>query len=98
MDNFDDTTCELDYMAGVAVSRSDQVPSGMSAWAIPAADYGVFETTLPAMGATMEKIYSEWLPASSYRQAPGPSFERYGESFNPQNPASVLSIYIPVTK
>lgn len=98
MDNFDDATCELDYMAGVSVSRFDPLPSGMTVWPIAAADYAVFETTLSSMGSTMEKIYSEWLPSSGYRPAPGPSFERYGESFNPENPVSVLSIYIPVAK
>lgn len=98
MDNFEEATGELDYMAGVAVSSIEQLPSGMSVWSIPAADYAIFGTTLPTMGATMGKIFSEWLPTSGYRSAPGPSFEYYGEKFNPNDPNSPVSIYIPIVK
>ncbi|MFN3979024.1 MAG: GyrI-like domain-containing protein [Caldilinea sp.] len=39
-----------------------------------------------------------WLPASGYRHAAGPCFERYSEMFSPNDPASTLSIYIPIEK
>lgn len=98
MDNFNEAASELDYMAGVSVTNADALPTGMTVWNVPAATYVVFETTIPTIGETMWKVHSEWFPASGYRQAPGPYFERYGETFNPNDPTSKISIYMPVEK
>jgi AraC family transcriptional regulator len=70
----------------------------MTQWAVPANTYAVFEATLPSLGQTFGQIYQTWLPASGYQPAAGPTFERYGEAFNPEDPTSTLSIYIPVEK
>ena len=83
-------------MAGVSVETADELPEGMSQWNVPANTYAVFETTLPTIGDTFGYIYNSWLPTSGYRQAAGPYFERYDETFSPDNPR--LSIYIPVVK
>ena len=95
MESFDQMS-RLDYMAGVSVETADVLPEGMSRWNVPANTYAVFETTLPTIGDTFGYIYNTWLPASGYRQAAGPYFERYGETFSPDNP--ILSIYIPIAK
>lgn len=96
MGNFDRATCELDYLAGVAVSNIATLPAGMTRWEVPAATYAVYEMTIPTIGETLKKIYGEWLPASSCRTAAGTQFERYGESFDAADPASVFSLYLPV--
>jgi AraC family transcriptional regulator len=96
MDNFDPAVGQLDYMAGVAVVPEADLPTGMTRWDVPANNYVVFETTIPTLGETFGYIYNTWLPTSGYHQAAGPYFERYGESFDPADPASTLSIYIPV--
>jgi AraC family transcriptional regulator len=95
MESFDQMT-RLDYMAGVAVETVGELPEGLSQWTVPANTYAVFETTLPTIGDTFSYIYSTWLPTSGYRQAAGAYFERYGETFSPDNPS--LSIYIPIAK
>ena len=95
MESFDQMS-RLDYKAGVSVETADVLPEGMSRWNVPANTYAVFETTLPTIGDTFGYIYNTWLPASGYRQAAGPYFERYGDTFSPDNPS--LSIYIPVVK
>jgi len=98
MDHFDQEIGKFDYMAGVAVVKADDLPTGMTGWDVPANTYAVFEATLPTLGETFGYIYNTWLPTSGYQQAAGPNFERYGETFNPDDPTSKLSIYIPVEK
>jgi AraC family transcriptional regulator len=98
IDNFDPDAGTMNYMAGSAVEKVVELPKGMTQWDVPANTYAVFETTLPAIGDAFDHIYSTWLPASDYQQAAGPYFEHYGETFNPDDPTSKLSIYIPVEK
>jgi AraC family transcriptional regulator len=98
MDHYDEETSQFDYMAGCSVGRVDELPEGMDRWDVPANTYAVFETTIPTLGQTMDVIYNGWLPTSGYRHAAGPYFERYGETFSPEEPTSTLSIYIPVEK
>jgi AraC family transcriptional regulator len=98
MDHFDMEAGELDYMAGEPVTQMGDPPAGMTRWDVPANTYAVFEATLPTIGQTFDYIYNTWLPTSGYQQAAGPYFERYGETFNPDDPGSKLSIYIPVEK
>jgi AraC family transcriptional regulator len=98
MDHFDQEMSKLDYMAGNAVEKVVDLPPGMTHWNVPANTYAVFEATLPTISDTFGYIYNTWLPTSGYQQAAGPYFERYGETFNPHDPTSTLSIYIPVEK
>ena len=98
MDHFNQEIGELDYMAGNAVEQVIDLPAGMARWDLPANTYAVFETTLPNIGETFGTIYNSWLPTSGYQHAAAPYFERYGETFDPDDPTSKLSIYIPVEK
>ena len=95
MQSFDQMS-RLDYMAGVSVETVDGLPEGMAQWNLPANTYAVFESTLATIGDTFGYIYNTWLPTSGYRPASSPYFERYGETFSPENPS--LSIYIPIVK
>jgi AraC family transcriptional regulator len=87
---------EFDYVAGINVSAAAEVPEGMVSWDMPAQTYAVFSCTLPAIGKTLEYIHGTWLPASDYRQAAGPALELYDEEFDPENPDSLMYIYIPI--
>ena len=98
MDNPDQDMDKLDYMAGNSVEKVATLPAGMTSWNVPTNTYAVFEATLPTIGDTFGYIYNTWLPTSGYKPAAGPYFEHYGETFNPDNPDSKLSIYIPVVK
>lgn len=86
----------LEYMAAVSVSEVGELPDGMSVWEVPEGTYAVFETTLPTIGEGFDAFYSKWLPESAYQRACGPEFEHYGPSFNPHEPDSVVSVYVPV--
>ncbi len=98
IDHYDEATHLFDYMAGCAVTTVDVLPPGMQRWDVPTNTYAVFTTTLPMLGQVMGQIYNVWLPASDYRHGVGPYFERYDEHFNPEDPTSTFTIYIPVEK
>ena len=96
MGNYVEDTGEFDYVAGINVSTDADIPEGMVSWDVPAQTYAVFSSTLPTIGNTLEHIHRTWLPASGYRQAEGPALELYDEEFDPENPDSLMYIYIPV--
>lgn len=98
MDHFDEAMSHFDYMAGCSVTTVDELPEGMQPWEVGANTYAVFEATLPTLGEVWGHIYDAWLPTSGYQPAAGPTFERYGEHFDPADASSTLDIYIPVEK
>lgn len=98
MGRYDENMAGMDYMAGVSVENADNLPEGMTTWAIDAHTYAVFEATLPTLGETFGQVYNRWLPDSDYQAVPDFCFERYPESFNPEDPKSKMEIYIPVVE
>ena len=102
MDHFDRSIGELDYTACVPVlqpvSQVSDVPAEMTSLEVPANTYAVFETTLQEIPKTFDEIYGTWLPASGYQVVDAPYFEYYPATFNPDDPAPEMSIYIPVKK
>lgn len=95
MGNFSENA--VDYTAGISVTDATDLPAGMTRWDVPENTYAVFETTLSTIPQTFDYIFANWLPGSGYQRKDDVYFERYGETFSPDdNP--VLFIYIPVTK
>ena len=94
----DMATGQLEYMAAVSVTGTDAIPAGMTSLVVPTNTYAVFETSLAGIGNAFSYVYNTWMPSSGYQHALGPYFERYGETFEPADPSSTLSIYIPVQK
>lgn len=94
--NYDEDSGEFDYVAGINVKASADVPQGMVSWDVPAQTYAVFACTLPTLGSTHEHIRGTWFPASGYCHADGPELELYDEEFEPTDPDSVMYLYIPI--
>ena len=94
--NMDAETGEFDYVAGFEVSNTENVPEGMVCFEVPGGRYAVFTTTLPKVGETFQYAYRTWLPQSDYQPAGSPDFELYGEYFDPRDPKSEFSVYIPI--
>ena len=87
------------YLAGMAVSKTEQVPEGMVVWQVPEQTYAVFPCTLQTLRETYHHAFETWLPASGYAYTQGPDFEYYDESFDPEDPQnSTFQIYIPIQK
>jgi AraC family transcriptional regulator len=96
MDNYDEATGEFDYLAACEAKNAAKVPTGMVSWIVPAQTYAVLPCTLPQIGEAWTTVYQQWLPTSGYQRAAGPEFELYDEKFNPQDPAAVLYLCVPV--
>lgn len=88
----------FDYLAGVAVSSAEDIPEGMESWEVDEQTYAVFPCTLDKIHKTYEYAHTEWIPAHNYERLAVPDFEFYGDGFNPQDPESLLHIYIPIQK
>jgi predicted transcriptional regulator YdeE len=85
------------YIAGIEVTRAEDVPAGMMSMTVPAQRYAVFPCTLETLGATYRYITEEWQPQSGYTHAAGPDFECYDQDFDPANPRAMkLSVYWPI--
>jgi AraC family transcriptional regulator len=95
--NFDDEGA-FDYIAGVEVSRFDDLPSELTSIRLPARRYAVFthKGHVSSIPATMRTIWQEWLPKSGHRFADAPFFERYDQRFDPQSGDGELELWIPL--
>ena len=59
----------------------------------------IHDSTLPTIGKTYEYIHGTWFATSGYRHTGGPEFELYRDGeFDPEDPESLMHIYIPVEK
>lgn len=88
----------FDYLAGVAVSEAADIPEGMESWKVEEQTYAVFPCTLTDIHKTYEYAHTEWLPNSDYERSAVPDFEFYDENFEPEDPESLLYVYIPIKK
>lgn len=87
------------YLAGMAVSDTEQVPEGMVIWQVPEQTYAVFPCTLPTLHEAYRYAFETWLPSSGYAYTRGPDFEYYEENFDPDDPQNaIFHIYVPVKK
>lgn len=88
----------LDYWAAVAVALPSRTPAGMESLTIPAGHYACFRFPFSSLSAGFGEIFEEMLPRSGYVQVPGPYYERYNEAFNPEDPTSIVEVYLPVRR
>lgn len=92
----------FDYMAGVGVEPSSELPRGFIEKHIPAASYAVFRITLngaalhPQVRSAMATIWGELIPRAGLKLADGPDFELYESEFTPNRPGAIIDFYVPV--
>lgn len=87
------------YWACVPVDRIDEVPDGMVAKTVTAAQYVVVthKGKLDSMGNAFDYLHTTWLPKSGYQFDEKDGFERYGEKFaGGDNEESETEIYIAI--
>jgi AraC family transcriptional regulator len=94
----------FDYMAGVEVSSSANLPAGFSHVSIPELRYSIFphREHLSKLPNTIDAIFNHWLPNSGYALLHGVPdlpymMERYGGSFDPQTGFGDLELWISLT-
>ncbi len=94
--NFDPSTGEVDYVAGLGVENVASMPKDMVCWHVPAGQYAVFTTKLSDnFQAFYHGIYTCWLPQSGYQHGGTPDFEYYDKHFKGGN-EDPFYIYIPI--
>jgi AraC family transcriptional regulator len=73
-----DGTGHFEYLAGVEVSGFTELPRELSRIRIPEQRYAVFSHRghVSTMRSTVYTIWNKWLPASGYKVADAPDFER----------------------
>jgi AraC family transcriptional regulator len=90
--------CGFDYLTGVEVSVTANLPKDFSQVHVPACRYAVFahRKHVSSIPDTIEAIWTKWLPNSGHQAAETPSFERYGEKFDPQAGMGDVEIWVPL--
>ena len=93
-----DDAGNFDYIAGVEVSEFSDLPREFGRARIPAQKYAVFSHRdhISGIRRTVNTIWNHWLPASGFKAADAPNFERYDEKFDPLTGSGGLEIWIPV--
>jgi AraC family transcriptional regulator len=88
----------FEYIAGVRVSRVDELPPGFTHQRLPARRYAVFRHTghISSIHETFAAIFQRWLPASGMLAADAPEFERYSADFDPMAGKGRVDIWVPL--
>jgi AraC family transcriptional regulator len=93
-----DDAGNFDYIAGVEVSDFSDLPREFSRVRIPEQKYAVFthREHISTIRRSVSTIWNHWLPASGFKVADAPNFERYDETFDPLTGNGGLEIWVPV--
>jgi AraC family transcriptional regulator len=88
----------FEYIAGVEISKLDDLPDKYRWVEVQPQRYAIFEHkgALDTLPQTFQYIWKTWLPQSGYQAADAPEFERYSEDFNPKLNTGVLEIWLPL--
>jgi AraC family transcriptional regulator len=94
----DDAKGSFEYMAGVEVQSTADLPSGFTHLKVPAHRYAVFTHSkhISELPKTLDAIYCKWLPNSGLEAAHAPFFERYTEEFCPDKGMGGVEVWIPI--
>ncbi len=90
----------FEYIAGVAISKLDDLPEEYRWIELKEQEYAVFEHQGPltSLGQTFQSIWNDWLPHSGREAADAPEFERYSADFDPQTGAGSVEIWLPLKR
>jgi len=88
----------FEYVAGVLVSRFDELPAEFSRVRLPARRYAVFrhQGHISSIHETFAAIFQRWLPASGLEVADAPEFERYSGDFDPMAGTGQVEVWLPL--
>ncbi|WP_407119980.1 GyrI-like domain-containing protein [Bradyrhizobium sp. STM 3561] len=93
-----DDAGNFDYIAGVEVADFSDLPRRFARIRIPEQRYAVFshKDHVASIRRTVNTIWNQWLPASGFKAADAPNFERYDEKFDPATGNGGFEIWVPV--
>ncbi len=91
-------TGECEYMSGMEVSETAELPHEFTLITVPAQRYArlAHRGHITTIRSTIEAIFARWLPTSGYRQkhAPWNFVEYYGPDFNERTGLGTVEIWI----
>lgn len=89
----------FEYIAGVQISKLDDLPEHYRWIELQPQQYAVFEHTgsLQQLPRTFDYIWQAWLPQSGHQAADTPCFERYSADFNADTGQGALEIWLPLS-
>jgi len=95
--NFHGPGC-FDYLCGVEVDGSNELPDGLTRIRVPAQRYAVFTHRGPVaeIAATFDHIWNHWLPTSGCKSVETPCIECYSEDFDAAKGRGTVEIWIPI--
>ena len=87
-----------DYIAAVEVASFSELPAEFARLRIPERRYAVFahKEHVSTIRRTIATIWNRWVPESGHEVADAPSFERYGEDFDPSRGTGPIEIWVPL--
>lgn len=88
----------FDYLSGVEVAAADGLPADFAHVRLEDHRYAVFrhDGHVSALPATIETIWTKWVPDCGLEMAHAPCFERYTEQFDPQSGKGGIEVWIPL--
>lgn len=88
----------FEYIAGVLVNRTDDLPAGFTQQRLAAYRYAVFlhRGHISSIHETFNAIFQRWLPNAGLQGADAPEFERYSGDFNPMTGTGQVEIWVPL--
>ncbi|WP_339413025.1 AraC family transcriptional regulator [Pseudomonas sp. EA_35y_Pfl2_R5] len=88
----------FEYIAGVLVNRTDDLPAGFTQQRLAAHRYAVFLHSghISSIHETFNAIFQRWLPNAGLQGADAPEFERYSGDFNPMTGTGQVEIWVPL--
>jgi predicted transcriptional regulator YdeE len=91
--------CGFDYLSGVEVAETANLPEEFARVRLLAQRYAVFthRDHVSSISQTVDTIWSQWVPDSGLNVADAPCFERYTEEFDPHTGMGGMEIWIPIT-
>ncbi|WP_055049294.1 AraC family transcriptional regulator [Devosia sp. A16] len=91
-------TDECEYMAGMEVRETAELPREFTLITVPAQRYArlAHRGHITTIRSTIEAIFAQWLPTSGYRKkyAPWSFIEYYGPDFNERTGLGTVEIWI----
>ncbi len=89
---------EMDYTAGVAVSKTAKVSEPLTTIDVPEQFYVVFTHCghVSDIRFTCDAIWNDWFPQSERKPTNGLQFEKYDTRFNPVTGEGEVEIWIPI--
>jgi len=93
-----DDSGNFDYIAGIEVTDFSDLARRFGRIRIPEQRYAVFTHAdhVASIRRTVTTIWNQWLPASGYKAADAPNFERYDAKFDPVTGNGGFEIWVPV--